>query len=79
MGGLSVQAADRAPSDAASRAARGFGKWAALTITASGLAGLPRLGRQIQPQRCCFGIRRVDCQQAASAFLTVSVSSNLTP
>jgi hypothetical protein len=45
MGGPSVQAAGRVRPDTARRAALGTGNVAALTITALGLAGLPRGGK----------------------------------
>jgi hypothetical protein len=78
-GGSSVQGAGRVRPDAARRAAHGSGNGAALTITASDLAGHPRRGKA-NPARapleyCCIPV--AVRQRAASGFLIISVSRNL--
>ncbi len=76
MSGSSGDSADRVPTDTASRASHGIGKGAALQNTALDLAGLPHRGKANSAPALLvsFGIRGAGCQQAASAFSTVSVS-----
>jgi len=78
MSGSSGCSADRVPTDTASRASHGIGNGAALMNTALELAGLPHRGKANSAPALLlsFGIRGAGRQQAASAFLTVSVSRN---
>jgi hypothetical protein len=81
MSGSSGYSAARVPTDTASRASHGIGKGAALKNTAFDLAGLPHRGKANSASALLvsFGIRGAVCQQAASAFLTISVSRNFLP